>query len=573
MTDTLIRFAVWNANGLCQHAQEINTFLNTHNLDVLLVSETHVTERSHINIPQYAIYHTPHPDQKAHGGTAVIIRRSLKHHLGIPYSTEHIQATSVVLKDNLGELTITAVYSPPKHNIKTIDYERFFQTLGHRFIAGGDYNAKNTYWGSRITSTKGRELYKAMKKNNLHHLSSEQPTYWPSDMAKLPDLLDFCITKGIATQNASVESCLELTSDHTPIIVNMHTHFLQQPIKPSLYNKNTNWEAFREQLKTQINLKIPLKTKTDLEDAVHNFTTVIQQAAWQATPPIRKQHPQRECPEIVKQKLMEKRAARKRWHNTRAPRDKQIYNRLAKELKQLLHNIKNSSVQHYLAGLTPTDETNYSLWKATRKLKRPQHHVPPIRKPNNTWARTEEQKAETFAEHLETVFSPHKQQLPTINDDTILQQLNIPHQMALPLSKIRIQELEQIIKRDTHPTKAPGYDLITGKILKELPKKGLQAITQIYNAIFRLEYFPRHWKIGQIIMIAKPGKNPTEVTSYRPISLLPILSKILEKIILKRLTPILTANKVIPAHQFGFRQKHGTIQQTHRIIHKIYMKI
>jgi hypothetical protein len=70
-------------------------------------------------------------------------------------------------------------------------------------------------------------------------------------------------------------------------------------------------------------------------------------------------------------------------------------------------------------------------------------------------------------------------------------------------------------------------------------------------------------------MIATPGKNPAEVTSYRPISLISLLSKILEKIILKRLTPILAANKVIPAHQFGFRPKHGTIQQVHRIIHRI----
>jgi hypothetical protein len=359
-----------------------------------------------------------------------------------------------------------------------------------------------------------------MKKNNLQHLSSSQPTYWPSDMAKQPDLLDFCITKGIATQNASVESCLELTSDHTPIIVNMHTYFLQ-PNKPSLYNKNTNWEVFREQINTQVNLKIPLKTEAELEDAAHNFTTVLQQAAWQATSPIRKQHPQRECPEMVKQKLGEKRAARKRWQNIRAPQDKQTYNRIANELKQLLQNIRNTMVQHYLAGLTPTDETNYSLWKATQKLKRPQQHIPPIRKPNNTWARMEEQKAETFAEHLATVFSPHE--LPTINEDTVLQQLNTPHQMALPLSKICTKEAEQTIKRDTHPTKAPGYDLFTGKILKGLPKKGLQSITQIFNAIFRLEYIPRHWKLGQVIMITKQGKNPTEVTSYRPISLLPLL--------------------------------------------------
>ena len=70
-------------------------------------------------------------------------------------------------------------------------------------------------------------------------------------------------------------------------------------------------------------------------------------------------------------------------------------------------------------------------------------------------------------------------------------------------------------------------------------------------------------------MIAKPGKNPTDVTPYRPISLLPILSKVLEKLILRRLIPIIADNNLIPSHQFGFRPKHGTIEQVHRVVHKI----
>ena len=43
----------------------------------------------------------------------------------------------------------------------------------------------------------------------------------------------------------------------------------------------------------------------------------------------------------------------------------------------------------------------------------------------------------------------------------------------------------------------PGYDLITGTVFKELSQKGIRALTQIYNAILRLEYFLRYWKIGQ----------------------------------------------------------------------------
>ena len=93
--------------------------------------------------------------------------------------------------------------------------------------------------------------------------------------------------------------------------------------KPSLHDKNTDWDVFRELLETHINLKIPLQThinlkiplqkEAKLEDPVYNLTT-IQQAAWNATPPLREQHTHQDCPELVKHKLREKRAARKTWH-------------------------------------------------------------------------------------------------------------------------------------------------------------------------------------------------------------------------------------------------------------------
>lgn len=94
-------------------------------------------------------------------------------------------------------------------------------------------------------------------------------------------------------------------------------------------------------------------------------------------------------------------------------------------------------------------------------------------------------------------------------------------------------------------------------------------ITIIFNAILRLGYFPSQWKVAQIIMILKPGKNPTETASYRPISLLPVLSKVFERIFVDRLKPILEEKQLIPNHQFGFRQNHATIEQVHRVVKKI----
>ena len=63
-------------------------------------------------------------------------------------------------------------------------YEEFFNTLGDRFLACGDYNAKHTYWGSRLMNPKGRQLYKVLvdSKNGIDFMSPGHPTYWPADL-------------------------------------------------------------------------------------------------------------------------------------------------------------------------------------------------------------------------------------------------------------------------------------------------------------------------------------------------------------------------------------------------------
>jgi hypothetical protein len=72
-------------------------------------------------------------------------------------------------------------------------------------------------------------------------------------------------------------------------------------------------------------------------------------------------------------------------------------------------------------------------------------------------------------------------------------------------------------------------------------------------------YFPAQWKVTQL----GARKPPNELTSYRPISLLPIESKVFEKLLLKMLLPVVENNRLIPNHQFGFRQRHSTIEQAH----------
>lgn len=564
-----LKAAVWNANGLAQHSHEIKNFITMHNIDIMMVTETHFTVKNYIKLHKYKIYHTTHPNDKARGGAAIIIRDSIKHCEYEKYQKEHIQAASISVEENNKKLTFSAVYCPPGKNIQKEMFEDYFNKLGHRFIAGGDYNAKHPYWGSRLQTPRGRQLFNTLKSNNFSYLSSGEPTYWPTDKNKIPDLLDFCVTKGFPTNQATVESCLDLSSDHSPIVISLFTKPTYKTPQPKLCNKETDWNLLRNILTEQLSLSIGLQHPEQIDEAVEYLNKHIQNAAWQATPatiPMQKKY---QCPHTIREKILEKRRLRKRWQETRHPNDKTKYNRAAKELKQLLKQHNSNELQDFLENLGTSKDTNYSLWKVARKTKMQQTSAPPIKTTEGNWARNEEEKANTFATHLESVFTPHSREITIEEENLILDIINAPHQMSLPITKFKVKEVRREVATNLNPKKAPGYDLITAEILKQLPDVAIKLITIIFNAVLRLGHYPPQWKVAQIIPIPKQGKDPSQVSSYRPISLLPIISKLFEKMFLQKLKPLLEENKLIPAYQFGFRAQHSTTEQTHRVVTRI----
>jgi hypothetical protein len=98
-----------------------------------------------------------------------------------------------------------------------------------------------------------------------------------------------------------------------------------------------------------------------------------------------------------------------------------------------------------------------------------------------------------------------------------------------------------------------------------MEKAGIVKLTNLNNTSFRLKYTPQVWKIAEVIMIPKPRTPLNEVNSHRPISLLPVVSKLFENFLLKRVKIIIERKYVIPMHQFGFREKHFIIEEEHRL--------
>ncbi|UYV78193.1 hypothetical protein LAZ67_16000422 [Cordylochernes scorpioides] len=126
--------------------------------------------------------------------------------------------------------------------------------------------------------------------------------------------------------------------------------------------------------------------------------------------------------------------------------------------------------------------------------------------------------------------------------------------------KINMKELDYALE-NTDLNKTPGPDGIHGQMISNLGKNGKEKLLDIFNNSWKTGKLPQDWKTATIIPIKKLDKSADDPKNYRPISLTSICCKLMEKIILRRLTYHLDTRNLLPEEQYGFRKGHGTIDQ------------
>jgi hypothetical protein len=102
-----------------------------------------------------------------------------------------------------------------------------------------------------------------------------------------------------------------------------------------------------------------------------------------------------------------------------------------------------------------------------------------------------------------------------------------------------------------------GFDEISPAFLKSILHLILIPLTHIFNLSFRIGIVPIKLKLAKVVPIYKSG-DKTQSINYRPISLLPTFSKILEKLMYKRLICFIEKFKLLSNCQYGFREKRNT---------------
>jgi len=157
------------------------------------------------------------------------------------------------------------------------------------------------------------------------------------------------------------------------------------------------------------------------------------------------------------------------------------------------------------------------------------------------------------------------------NNDNYKQYLKTPTNKSCIFSAVTEDEVIKIIDKLENKSSS-GYDSISNKIIKYCKNQISKALTIIINQMLHSGVFPSKLKIAKVIPLHKKG-DVNLLSNYRPISLLPTLSKIFERIIYNQLYTYFDNNNLLTEHQYGFRSKHSTELAAIKLIDNIKYEI
>ena len=121
-------------------------------------------------------------------------------------------------------------------------------------------------------------------------------------------------------------------------------------------------------------------------------------------------------------------------------------------------------------------------------------------------------------------------------------------------------------------SKSSGFDNISSKCLKDALSELIPHLTYIFRKSILTGICPDSWKIATVVPIFKNG-NKSDVSNYRPISLLPVPGKLLEKIVYDHISDFLEQNSFLSKKQNGFRKNHSTLDAVVNLTSDIYDSI
>ena len=171
--------------------------------------------------------------------------------------------------------------------------------------------------------------------------------------------------------------------------------------------------------------------------------------------------------------------------------------------------------------------------------------------------------------HENKFFTDFKEKAELFNH-FFVNQCSLPQLTSKCLDSIHFSssDIIKIISR-LDPNKAHGHDMLSIRMIKLCGNSICKPLSIIFKDCLSEGKFPHEWKKANVVPLHKKG-NKQSLENYRPISLLPICSKIFERLIYNEMFTFFTENNLISPNQSGFRPGDSCVNQLLPITHEIY---
>ena len=235
--------------------------------------------------------------------------------------------------------------------------------------------------------------------------------------------------------------------------------------------------------------------------------------------------------------------------------------------------IKKSKKQYYKTYFDNNKNNISKIWSGIREIvntKRNIVHKTSTLKCNNKVITNETKIANAFNDFFVTIGTNTAASIPNV---PILPEVHLKNrnQFNLILTHVSEEEIIEII-RNLDVNKGNGPSSIPTKLLQSIVDLIIFPLCKIINISFTTGKFPNAIKIAKVIPIHKKDSTQ-DVNNYRPISLLSTFSKILEKLMHKRLYNFLEIHGILYESQFGFRKNNSTLHSLIQITEQIKTSI
>ena len=252
----------------------------------------------------------------------------------------------------------------------------------------------------------------------------------------------------------------------------------------------------------------------------------------------------------------------RKFKRTRLHIDDVDYRKARNRLQNIVKNKKRNFVTQKLSENMAKPK---ELWKSLKSLGLPSKNDASSKiclKENNEISFEPKRNAEIFKDFFANLAKDLVDKLPAPTNKFGMESvkdyyrhLNVEgnnFKFSLTSNDIVLNLLE-----DINPTKAVGIDNLSGRFLKDGAPVLSKPITQLCNLSIKLSVFPDDCKIAKLKPLYKKGSN-VDPKNYRPISLLPLVSKIFEKIVHIQTQEYLDTHQILYKYQSGFRARHST---------------